>query len=65
MKPEMIKLLKDLNKLLSDNDATIVRSGDDTHKLVLCINNDNTCQEEEFEEDIDATSIKNGWHKSV
>ena len=61
----MKKLLKDLATLLNHHDATIVRSGDDNHKLVLCINNDKTCQKEEFEEDIDKTSIHNGWHKTI
>ena len=65
MKAEMKKLMKDMAALLNHHDATIVRSGDDDHKLVLCINNDETCQEEEFEEDIDKTSILNGWHKTV
>ena len=65
MKDEMKKLMKDMVTLLNHHDATIVRSSDDNHKLVLCINNDKTCQEEEFEEDIDKTSILNGWHKTV
>ena len=60
----MKKLVEDLSVLLNHHCATIVRSGDDDHKLVLCIVIDGACQEEEFEEEIDATSIKNGWHKT-
>jgi hypothetical protein len=61
----MKDLLNELRELLEKHDATIVRSGDDTHKLVLCINNDEVCKEEEFEEDINPKSIVNGWHKSL
>ena len=57
MKDEMKKLIKDLATLLNHHDATIVRSGDDNHKLVLCINNDETCQEEEFEEEYENVRI--------
>jgi len=65
MNNAMTELLEQLHDLLKKHDATIVRSGDDNHNLVLCINNDETCQEEEFEEDIDTTSISNGWHKTI
>ena len=65
MKEEMKALTKELAALLDKYDATIVRSGDDSHKLVLCINNESTCQEEEFKEDIDKTSLHNGWHKTI
>ena len=65
MKTEMTELLKQLHDLLKKHDATIVRSADDDHCLVLCINNDNSDQSEEFLEDIDSTSIANGWHETI
>jgi len=65
MKDEMTELMEQLHDLLKKHSATIVRSSDDDHNLVLCILTDDTQQEEEFEEDIDITSISNGWHKSI
>ena len=62
----MKELLDDLRKVLDKHNATIVRSGDDNHKLVLSILDCNgLCFEEEFEEDIDVPSISNGWHKTI
>lgn len=61
----MKKLLKELHELLINHDASIVRAGDDSSKLVLCINNEVTCQEEAFVDNLDATSISNGAHESV
>jgi hypothetical protein len=65
MKKEMKQLLKEIYELLDKHDASVVRSGDDNHKLVLSICNEVTCQEEEFEEDIDKASIKNHWHRTI
>ena len=63
---KMEELLEQLHDLLKNHNATIVRSGDDRHKLVLSILDDNgKCYEEEFIEDIDVTSISNGWHNTI
>jgi hypothetical protein len=63
---KMEELLKELEALLEKHSATIIRSGDDEHKLVLSILTGNgVCMEEEFEEDIDVRSIKHGWHKTI
>ena len=62
----MEELLDQLHDLLKKHNATIVRSGDDSHKLVLSILDGNgKCFEEEFMEDIDITSISNGWHNTI
>lgn len=65
MNKEMIELLEQLSDLLKKHDATIVRSADDNHNLVLCIDSEEMCLRQEFEEEINATSISNGWHKTV
>ena len=65
MDTEMTMLLKQLHSLLEDFSATIVRSADDSSKLVLCIDNGNHSQREEFEEEIGITSINHGWHKTI
>jgi len=61
----MTELLEQLHDLLRKHNATIVRSADDNHKLVICINDDTADLSEEFDEDIDAISISNGWHKTI
>ena len=34
-------------------------------RINIVINNDNSDQSEEFLEDIDSTSIANGWHETI
>jgi hypothetical protein len=63
----MEELLEQMHDLLRKHNATIVRSADEKNKLVLSIvhGKDGKTLEEEFEGEIGATSIANGWHETI
>ena len=61
----MEEFLEQLHDLLKEHNATIVRSADESNKLVLSMFINDQLFEEEFEEEIGTTSISNGWHKPI
>ena len=62
----MEEFLFELSALLELHSATIVRSSDENHKLVVSVQDEEgDFHEEEFLEDIDTASISNGWHNTL
>jgi hypothetical protein len=57
--------LAELAVLLTEYNAAIVRSADDSHNLVVSVYDNNGFDEVEFEEDITFESLHNEWFKEL